>query len=160
MAHVTKHQKAPHYHFMTPSLIGSWRRNLPSSMLLCTKFCWFRFFLYSQVYFFHLQSKSLWLPQSKETTHLSTAEFALFDASNASLTYVANISRGATVDQPALVSALHANQLRGAALDVTDPEPLPPDDSLWSTPNVVITPHVSRAALTTRRGRFRCSRRI
>ena len=130
-------------------------------MILCTRFCWFRFFLYSHVHFFHLQSKPLWLPQSKETTHLlSAAEFALLAVSNLSHTYVANISRGAIVDQPALVSALHANELRGAALDVTDPEPLPPNDSLWSTLNVVITPYVSRAALTTRRGRFRCSRRI
>lgn len=42
---------------------------------------------------------------------------------------------------------MHANKLRGAALDVTDPEPLPPDDPLWSTPNVVITPHVSGSSV-------------
>ena len=63
------------------------------------------------------------------------------------LTYVANNSCGAIINQPALVSALHANSLRRAALDVTDLEPLPPDDSLWSTPNVIITPHVSGSSV-------------
>ncbi|KAB2577803.1 putative 2-hydroxyacid dehydrogenase protein [Lasiodiplodia theobromae] len=54
-----------------------------------------------------------------------------------------NISRGQIVDQPALVRALHDGVLGGAALDVTDPEPLPADDPLWSAPNVTITPHIS-----------------
>jgi phosphoglycerate dehydrogenase-like enzyme len=58
-------------------------------------------------------------------------------------TYVANISRGQVIDQPALVSALHGGLIKGAALDVTDPEPLPADDPLWTAPNVLITPHVS-----------------
>ncbi|EOD44586.1 putative 2-hydroxyacid dehydrogenase protein [Neofusicoccum parvum UCRNP2] len=56
---------------------------------------------------------------------------------------VVNISRGQIVDQPALVAALEAGVLGGAALDVTDPEPLPEDDPLWSAPNVTITPHIS-----------------
>jgi phosphoglycerate dehydrogenase-like enzyme len=42
-----------------------------------------------------------------------------------------------------LIEACKTNQILGAALDVTDPEPLPPDDPLWDTPNVLITPHVS-----------------
>ncbi|KKY26094.1 putative 2-hydroxyacid dehydrogenase [Diplodia seriata] len=54
-----------------------------------------------------------------------------------------NISRGQIVDQPALVRALEGGVLGGAALDVTDPEPLPADDPLWSAPNVTITPHIS-----------------
>ncbi|OJD32866.1 2-hydroxyacid dehydrogenase [Diplodia corticola] len=54
-----------------------------------------------------------------------------------------NISRGQIVDQPALVRALRDGVLGGAALDVTDPEPLPADDPLWSAPNVTITPHIS-----------------
>jgi phosphoglycerate dehydrogenase-like enzyme len=41
------------------------------------------------------------------------------------------------------VKALNDGVLRGAALDVTDPEPLPPDNPLWRFPNVTITPHIS-----------------
>ena len=83
-------------------------------------------------------------PHSKYTRHLlSTAEFALLHASNPRGTYIANIARGAIIDQSALITALKTNQIRGAALDVTDPEPLPKDDPLWDAPNVLITPHVS-----------------
>ncbi len=52
-----------------------------------------------------------------------------------------NVARGPVVDTDALVSALRANELRGAALDVTDPEPLPPEHPLWTFENVRITPH-------------------
>jgi phosphoglycerate dehydrogenase-like enzyme len=54
-----------------------------------------------------------------------------------------NIGRGTTVDQPALLEALRSGHLGGAYLDVTDPEPLPPDHPLWSAPNCYITPHSS-----------------
>lgn len=53
-----------------------------------------------------------------------------------------NTARGGIVDTPALVRALQEEAIRGAALDVTDPEPLPPDHPLWSLDNVLITPHV------------------
>jgi phosphoglycerate dehydrogenase-like enzyme len=53
-----------------------------------------------------------------------------------------NVSRGPVVERAALLAALTAGRLAGAALDVTEPEPLPPDDPLWSTPGVIITPHV------------------
>ena len=56
---------------------------------------------------------------------------------------VINIGRGRLIDTEALVAALQANQLHGAALDVTDPEPLPSDHVLWTLPHVVITPHVA-----------------
>lgn len=83
-------------------------------------------------------------PPSKATTHfLSTSEFAILHQSNPSGTYVANIARGQVIDQPALIKALEAKQISGAALDVTDPEPLPVDDPLWDAPNCLITPHVS-----------------
>jgi phosphoglycerate dehydrogenase-like enzyme len=52
-----------------------------------------------------------------------------------------NIGRGDTVDQAALRDALDVGHLDGAYLDVTTPEPLPPGDPLWSTPNCWITPH-------------------
>jgi len=54
-----------------------------------------------------------------------------------------NISRGEVVDTDALVSAIRGNRLRGAALDVTDPEPLPEDHPLWNFENVLVTPHMS-----------------
>lgn len=47
------------------------------------------------------------------------------------------------IDQPALIAALESGQLRAAALDVADPEPLPADDPLWQAPNLTMTPHVS-----------------
>jgi|SRR5579862_1481824 len=52
-----------------------------------------------------------------------------------------NASRGALVDTKALLQALQAKRIR-AALDVTDPEPLPPDHPLWKAPNLLLTPHV------------------
>lgn len=73
---------------------------------------------------------------------LSDTEFEILSRKNA---FVTNISRGQIVDQAALVKALHDGAVRGAALDVTDPEPLPPTDPLWDAPNVTITPHISGA---------------
>jgi phosphoglycerate dehydrogenase-like enzyme len=54
-----------------------------------------------------------------------------------------NIGRGTTVDQSALFESLGSGHLGGAYLDVTDPEPLPPDHPLWSAPNCYITPHTA-----------------
>jgi phosphoglycerate dehydrogenase-like enzyme len=64
--------------------------------------------------------------------------------------YVLQVSRGAIVDEPALVDALEEGHLSGAGLDVTATEPLPVGDPLWTAPNLVITPHASaHSALTT-----------
>jgi phosphoglycerate dehydrogenase-like enzyme len=52
-----------------------------------------------------------------------------------------NVARGSVVDTEALVGALRSNQLAGAALDVTDPEPLPAEHPLWTFGNVLVTPH-------------------
>lgn len=52
-----------------------------------------------------------------------------------------NVGRGTTVDQTALAQRLHDGSLGAAWLDVTDPEPLPPEHPLWTTPNCFITPH-------------------
>jgi phosphoglycerate dehydrogenase-like enzyme len=54
-----------------------------------------------------------------------------------------NIGRGSTVDQPALIESLTKEHLAAAYLDVTDPEPLPPNHPLWTTPNCFITPHTA-----------------
>jgi phosphoglycerate dehydrogenase-like enzyme len=57
--------------------------------------------------------------------------------------FVVNVSRGGVVDEMALVAALGAGRLAGAALDVLEVEPLPPDSPLWTTRNLVITPHIA-----------------
>ena len=55
---------------------------------------------------------------------------------------VVNVGRGTLIDSDALAKALSEGRLGGAALDVTDPEPLPADHPLWDCPNCIITPHV------------------
>ncbi|KAL8810219.1 MAG: hypothetical protein Q9223_005181 [Gallowayella weberi] len=110
------------------------------------------------------------VPLTKQTTHLlGEEEFQILSKRNA---FISNISRGSIISQPALIAALKAYDshttslhtdkdsfavapeadlkaatsipgLRGAALDVTDPEPLPKDDPLWDAPNCIITPHIS-----------------
>ena len=56
---------------------------------------------------------------------------------------VVNVGRGTAVDQEALAEALNAGRIAGAALDVFVPEPLPQDHYLWTTKNLLITPHVA-----------------
>jgi len=62
-----------------------------------------------------------------------------------------NASRGAVVDTEALTHALMEGQIRAAALDVTDPEPLPPNHPLFALPNCLIIPHIGSATYGTRR---------
>lgn len=57
--------------------------------------------------------------------------------------WVVNVGRGSTVDEDALLAALGAGRLAGAALDVVATEPLPPDSPLWDAPNVILTPHAA-----------------
>ncbi len=57
--------------------------------------------------------------------------------------WLVNVARGAHVDTDALVSALYDQTIAGAALDVTDPEPLPDGHPLWNAPNCIITPHTA-----------------
>ena len=54
-----------------------------------------------------------------------------------------NVARGPIVDEEALVEALRQGVVRGAALDVFETEPLPPDSPLWDLPNAVVTPHMA-----------------
>ena len=57
--------------------------------------------------------------------------------------WLVNVARGGLVDTGALVGALRSGQIGGAALDVTDPEPLPAGHPLWDLPNCLITPHTA-----------------
>ncbi len=63
-----------------------------------------------------------------------------------------NTARGPIVDQDALREALVNGTIAGAALDVTDPEPLPPDDPLLSAPNLIVVPHIGSATHQAREG--------
>jgi phosphoglycerate dehydrogenase-like enzyme len=79
-------------------------------------------------------------PLTAETRGLMSAERLALMRRDA---WLINIARGELVDSTALVAALVAGTIGGAALDVTDPEPLPAGDPLWSLPNVLITPHTA-----------------
>ena len=61
-----------------------------------------------------------------------------------------NSSRGGLVDQAALLAALDSGRLRAAALDVTDPEPLPADHPLVGRDDIVVIPHIGSNTLATR----------
>lgn len=78
---------------------------------------------------------------------LTAATRGLLDARRLGLlpagAHVINVGRGALLDQAALIAALRDGRLGGAVLDVTDPEPPPGDDPVWSVPNLVVTPHIS-----------------
>ncbi|MET0512664.1 MAG: D-glycerate dehydrogenase [Thermoleophilaceae bacterium] len=64
--------------------------------------------------------------------------------------YLVNTARGPVVDTGALARALHSGEIMGAALDVTDPEPLPGDHPLMDAPGVMVVPHIASATHATR----------
>lgn len=83
---------------------------------------------------------ALSLPGNASTYHVLSRERIGLLSENA---VVLNVGRGTAVDTDALSEALYAGRIRGAALDVTDPEPLPAGHPLWDAPNAIITPHIS-----------------
>lgn len=86
------------------------------------------------------------LPLTSKTHHLiARPEFEILSDKK---TFVTNISRGPIVNTEDLIEALESEKIRGAALDVTDPEPLPDGHPLFSAKNVLITPHVSYQSLS------------
>jgi glyoxylate reductase len=86
-------------------------------------------------------------PFTRETAHLLDA--AAMDRMKPTA-YLVNTSRGGVVDQTALRAALIDGRIAGAALDVTDPEPLPADDPLLEAPNLLVVPHIGSATTETR----------
>ena len=90
---------------------------------------------------------SIHCPLTPQTRHLIDAEALRHVKATAVLV---NTARGAIVDQVALAAALREGRLAGAGLDVTDPEPLPPDDPLLEAPNLLVLPHVGSATHTAR----------
>lgn len=85
------------------------------------------------------------VPATPETEGMiGTAELAAMKAD----AVIINIARGSVIDQPALVEALENKALGAAFLDVTTPEPLPPEHPLWSLPNAHVTMHLSGRAQT------------
>ena len=91
---------------------------------------------------------SLHLPLNAETRHLMDQK--AFESMKLEAILV-NASRGPVVDTDALYQTLRDKRIAGAALDVTDPEPLPPDHPLYKLPNCLIVPHIGSATRNTRR---------
>jgi glyoxylate reductase len=90
---------------------------------------------------------SLHVPLTPDTRHLIDDEALARMKPTAVLV---NTARGGVVDQAALRDALQRRRLAGAALDVTDPEPLPADDPLLHAPNLLVVPHIGSATAGTR----------
>jgi len=91
---------------------------------------------------------SLHVPLTNQTRHLiGTDEFAVMKPTAIFI----NTSRGSVVNQKALYEALKSGQIFAAGLDVTEIEPIPPDDPLLTLDNVIILPHIGSASFATRR---------
>jgi phosphoglycerate dehydrogenase-like enzyme len=91
---------------------------------------------------------SLHVPLTDQTRHLIARNAFTMMKPQAILV---NAARGPIVDTDALFQALYDKKIAGAALDVTDPEPLPPQHPLFSLPNCLIVPHIGSATWNTRR---------
>ena len=91
---------------------------------------------------------TLHVPLTPETHHLiGEGELASMKTTG----ILINTSRGAVVDSKALYRTLKEGRIKAAALDVTEPEPIPPDDPLLALDNIIVTPHIGSAAMESRR---------
>lgn len=91
------------------------------------------------------------LPLTKDTRHLFNARAFGLMKKNA---LFVNVTRGEIYDPDALMAAINTGKIAGAGLDVAPMEPLPPEHPLWTTPNVIMTPHTAGAS------QFRISRNL
>jgi phosphoglycerate dehydrogenase-like enzyme len=82
-------------------------------------------------------------PETPETHHLMNARRL---AAMKPTAFLINVARGTLIDEAALIDTLERRAIAGAALDVTEREPLPADSPLWTLENVFITPHISSAS--------------
>lgn len=90
---------------------------------------------------------SLHVPLTPNTYHLiGEKEFSMMKKE----AILINTARGSVVDQEALYHALKDRKIRGAAIDVTDPEPIPSNSPLLELPNLIVTPHVASASVQSR----------
>jgi phosphoglycerate dehydrogenase-like enzyme len=80
------------------------------------------------------------LPATPETERALDARLLALLPAHA---WLVNVGRGSTVDEAALLDAIRSRRLAGAALDVFETEPLPPESGLWDEPNIIITPHAA-----------------
>jgi len=83
------------------------------------------------------------VPLSEQTRNIVNAEVL---AAMKPTGFLINVARGGCVDESALINALKTGQIAGAGIDVFATEPLPPDDPIWSAPNVIVTPHIAGMA--------------
>lgn len=91
---------------------------------------------------------TLHVPLTPQTRHMiSTIEFAIMKPT----AVLINTSRGSVVNQKALYEALKSRQIFAAGLDVTEVEPIPPDDPLLTLDNLIILPHIGSASVATRK---------
>jgi phosphoglycerate dehydrogenase-like enzyme len=90
---------------------------------------------------------SLHTPLTSDTRHMLDSQ-ALSKMKPSAV--LVNTSRGPVVDLGALYEAMQAKRIFAAALDVTDPEPLPPEHPLYTLENVIIAPHIASASRATR----------
>ena len=87
------------------------------------------------------------VPLTNETKYMiGQKEFAMMKPN----TVFVNTSRGAVVDQKALYEALKNGRIFAAGIDVTEVEPIPPDDPLLTLPNIIIPPHIGSSSFATR----------
>jgi phosphoglycerate dehydrogenase-like enzyme len=82
----------------------------------------------------------LCLPNTPQTQRI--IDSAALDAMKPTA-YLVNVSRGALIDEGALIAAMRAGRIAGAGLDVTTEDPIPRDSPLWELPNTIITPHIA-----------------
>jgi len=80
------------------------------------------------------------LPATPETAHALNADVLALLPAHA---WLVNVGRGSTVDEAALLASIRAGRLAGAALDVFETEPLPPESGLWDEPAIIISPHAA-----------------